>query len=691
MKRVRLLAALVCTLIFAAFATRAASPIASLEPGAAVAGSDLISGVDTRAFDPAVRPQDDFYAYVNGPWARATKIPASKSRWGTYDELRATAAKQVRAIIDDVLKHPGAPGSETHKIADLYNTFTDEASRNARGFTPLEAEFARVSAVTKPQQLAALMAEMARLGVVTPINMYVGADAKDATRYAVYGSQSGLGLPDRDYYLQDGDQKLVAARQAYVQHITKMFTMLGDDQAARHAANVLELETQLARLQWSRVESRDALKGYNRWTFAQLAEQALGLDWSAYLRASGIEGKATTLVVRQPSYFKGLAKLAENTPVAVWQSYFRWHVLASYAPYLSRAVADESFAFTGTVLRGVPEREPQWHQAQNFVDSIMGEAVGKLYVAKHFPPENKARVLAMVNNFLATFREGISELSWMSPATKQEALAKLALFTPKVGYPDTWRDYSALTTSSTDLIANVRAGRLFAFERGLAKLGKPVDRGEWSFTPQTVNASYSPSQNAITFPAALLQPPFFNVKAEDAINYGSVGTSIGHEISHGFDDQGSRYDGHGNLRDWWTPEDRAAFTARANGLVQQYSAFSPVPGYFVNGQFTLGENIGDNSGVTIAYKAYRRTLNGKPSPVMDGLSGEQRFYIGWAVKFRTLQREGAAIMQIKSDPHSPGEFRVKGTLANQAGFYEAFGIQPGDKMYRSPEQRVQLW
>lgn len=651
----------------------------------------LISGVDVKSFDPTVRLQDDFYAYINGRWARSTQIPASKARWGTYDELRETAALQVRAILDDVLKNPGAAGSETRKIADLYTTFIDDTARNARGFAPLAPEFERIAAVTRHQDLPALIAELERQGVTVPLAVSVGQDAQNAERYVVYASQSGLGLPDRDYYLNETDKKLTAVRQTYVQHITKLFTMQGDAQAERHAANVLALETRLAQLQWTRVESREALKTYNPRTPAQLAEEAPGLDWSAYLRAAGIAGKATSLVVRQPSYFVGLGKLVAEVPLEQWQSYFKWHVLEAYAPYLARAVADERFAFTGTVLRGVPENEPPWRQAQQFVDSIMGEAVGKLYVARHFPPENKARVLAMVNNFLATFREGIAELEWMSPATKKEAQAKLALFTPKIGYPDVWRDYTALTTSSTDLIANVRAGRRHAFDRGIAKLGKPVDRGEWGFTPQTVNASYSPLQNAITFPAALLQPPFFDVKAEDAINYGTVGTSIGHEISHGFDDQGSRYDGHGNLRNWWTAEDRAAFTARANGLVQQYSAFSPVPGYHVNGQFTLGENIGDNSGVTIAYKAYRKSLAGKPSPVIDGLTGEQRLYIGWAVKFRTLQREEAAIVQLKSDPHSPGEFRVKGTLANQAGFYEAFDIKPGDKMYRPPEQRVKLW
>ena len=657
----------------------------------AQAGTPLISGVDVNSFDPAVRLQDDFYAYINGRWARSTQIPASKARWGTYDELRETAALQVRAILEDVLKKPGAAGSETRKIADLYTTFIDEPARNARGFAPLAPEFKRIAAVTRHQDLAALMAELERQGVSVPFAVFVGQDAKNAERYVAYAAQAGLGLPDRDYYLNDTDKKLTAVRQAYVQHITKLFTMQGDAQAERHAANVLALETRLAQLQWSRVESREALKTYNPRTFAQLAEEAPGLDWSAYMQAAGIAGKTTSLVVRQPSYFVGLAKLVAEVPLEQWHSYFKWHVLEAYAPYLARAVADERFAFTGTVLRGVPENEPSWRQAQQFVDSVMGEAVGKLYVARHFPPENKARVLAMVNNFLATFREGIEELEWMSPATKKEAQAKLALFTPKIGYPDVWRDYTALTTSSTDLIANVRAGRRHAFDRGIAKLGKPVDRGEWGFTPQTVNASYSPLQNAITFPAALLQPPFFDVKAEDAINYGTVGTSIGHEISHGFDDQGSRYDGHGNLRNWWTEEDRAAFTARANGLVQQYSAFSPVPGYHVNGQFTLGENIGDNSGVTIAYKAYRKSLGGKPSPVIDGLTGEQRLYIGWAVKFRTLQREEAAIVQIKSDPHSPGEFRVKGTLANQAGFYEAFDIKPGDKMYRPPQQHVKLW
>jgi predicted metalloendopeptidase len=651
----------------------------------------LTSGIDTSAFDASVRAQDDFYGHINGKWMQSTQIPASKAAWGTYLQLRETAQEQVRTVLDEVIKSPGAVGSETHKIADLYLSFIDDKARNTQGVKPLQADLARIAALRDKKELPALMAYLGRTGVTTPFSLSVYQDAKDATRYAVYASQDGLGLPDRDYYLQDDDTRLKAARVAYLAHVEKLLGMGGEKAAAGHAADILALETALAKVQWTRVESRDALKTYNPIFFKKLAELAPGFDWEAWAKASGIAGKTDYLVVRQPSYFTGMANLVKDTPLQTWKSYFTWHVLASYAPYLSNAFVDERFAFTGKTLRGVPENEPQWQLARGFVDGAMGEAVGKLYVAKFFPPENKARVLAMVANFLATFRDGINTLEWMGPETKKEALAKLATFRPNIGYPDRWRDYSALKTHENDLIANVRASRDFAYQYNINKLGQPVDRGEWSMTPQTVNAQYSSLKNAITFPAALLQPPFFNVKAEDAVNYGAVGTSIGHEISHGFDDQGSQYDGLGNLRNWWTPEDRKAFTLRAAGLVQQYSLFSPVPGYFVNGKLTLGENIGDNSGVAIAYKAYKKSLGGKPSPVIDGMTGEQRLYIGFGIKYRNLQREDAAIMQIKTDPHSPGEFRVKGTVVNQPGFFEAFDVKPGDRMYLSPEQRVIMW
>ena len=651
----------------------------------------LVSGIDTTAFDTSVRVQDDFYGHINGLWAKTTPIPASKARWGTYDQLRETAQEQVRTILDETVKHPGAAGSETRKIADLYLSFVDEKARNAHGVKPLQADLDRIATLRDKKDLPALMAYLSRSGMTTPFALDVYQDAKDATRYAVYAGQSGLGLPDRDYYLKDDDAKLKTARTAYVKHVEALLAMGGDQQAVAHAADVLALETALANAQWTRVESRDALKTYNPVAFDKLTELAPGLDWTAYLAAAGLNGKTDFLVVRQPSYFTAMADVVHAQPLQAWKSYLTWQVLAHYAPYLSNAFVDERFAFTGKTLRGVPENEPQWQLAQRFVDTAMGEAVGKLYVAKYFPPKNKARVQAMVDNFLATFREGIDALEWMGPQTKKEAQAKLATFRPNIGYPDAWRDYSALKTRPDDLVANVRAAHQFAYQRGINKLGQAVDRGEWSMLPQTVNAQFSPLKNAITFPAALLQPPFFNVKAEDAVNYGAVGTSIGHEISHGFDDQGSQYDGLGNLRNWWTAEDRANFATRAAGLVQQYSAFSPVPGYFVNGKLTLGENIGDNSGVAIAYKAYRRSLAGKPSSVLDGLTGEQRLYIGFGIKYRSLQREDAAIMQVKTDPHSPGEFRVRGTVANQPGFYEAFGIKPGDKLYLPPEQRVIMW
>jgi predicted metalloendopeptidase len=665
--------------------------IALTLPAFAQTTTPLVSGIDTSAFDPGVRVQDDFYGHVNGKWMAATPIPASKARWGTYDQLRETAQEQVRTILDDTVKHPGAAGSETRKIADLYLSFVDEKARNALGIKPLQADLARIAALRSKKDLPALMAYLSRSGVTTPFALDVYQDAKDATRYAVYASQSGLGLPDRDYYLKDDDTKLKTARTAYLQHVQTLLAMGGDKQAAAHAADVLALETALAQAQWTRVESRDALKTYNPVAFDKLGELAPGMDWNAYLAAAGLSSKTDFLVVRQPSYFTAMAGVVNAQPLGAWKSYFTWQVLAAYAPYLSNPFVEERFAFTGKRLRGVPENEPQWQLAQRLVDTAMGEAVGKLYVAKYFPPENKARVQAMVDNFLATFHEGIDALEWMGPETKKEAQAKLASFRPNIGYPDKWRDYSALKTRPKDLVANVRAAYQFAYQRGINKLGQPVDRGEWSMLPQTVNAQFSPLKNAITFPAALLQPPFFNARAEDAVNYGAVGTSIGHEISHGFDDQGSQYDGLGNLRNWWTAEDRANFSTRAAGLVQQYSAFSPVPGYFVNGKLTLGENIGDNSGVAIAYKAYRRSLGGKPSPVLDGLTGEQRLFIGFGIKFRSLQREDAAIVQVKTDPHSPGEFRVRGTVANQPGFYEAFGIQPGDKMYLPPEQRVIMW
>nr|WP_229223841.1 M13 family metallopeptidase [Duganella sp. sic0402] len=649
------------------------------------------SGIDMKTLDASVRPQDDFYGYVNGIWVRNTEIPADKSTWGTYVELREIAQGQLRALIDATVKNPGKVGSETHKVADLYTSFMNEKARNAAGFKPLHADLARVAAIKDKKELPALFAYLQGSGVQTPFSAGVSPDAQNPEQYTVSINQSGLGLPDRDYYLKDDDAKLKGLRDKYQQHVATMLTLSGDKNAAAHAAQVLDIETRLASVQWTRVQMRDPVKSYNRVDFAKFSELAPAFDWNAYFTAAGYAPKASSAVVRQPSFLTGLSQQLAEVPLDAWKSYFSWRIIDSYAAYLDSATVKQNFAFEGTALRGVPQSEPQWQLALRFTDASLSDAVGKLYVKTYLPPETKPRVMEMFNNFVASFKDGIDKLDWMGPETKKEAQAKLAALKPKIAYPEKWRDYSSMKTQPNDLIANVKAVRAWSRKNNLDKLGKPVDRDEWSMTPQTVNASYSPLLNAITIPAAILQPPFFNVKAEDAVNYGLLGITFGHEISHAFDDSGSQYDSHGRLRNWWTAEDRAAFKTRAAGLVKQYSAYSPVPGYHINGELTLGENIGDNSGLSITYNAYKRSLDGKPSPVIDGLTGEQRLYIGFAQKWRAKLRPEAAIAQIKSDPHSPGEFRAKGTVMNQPGFYEAFDIKPGDPMYLPPEQRVIMW
>ncbi|MDQ2820132.1 MAG: M13 family metallopeptidase [Pseudomonadota bacterium] len=662
------------------------APSLYAEPAAAP-----VSGIDLKTLDPAIRPQDDFYGYVNGVWTRNTAIPADKSTWGTYIELREIAQGQLRTVIDSAIKNPGKAGTETHKIADLYTSFMNERARNAAGFKPLHADLARVAALKDKKELPALFAYLQKEGVQTPFSAGVSPDAQDPERYTVNISQSGLGLPDRDYYLKDDDAKLSAVRAKYLTHIATMLTMSGDQNAAAHATQIVDIETRLAKSQWTRVQMRDPVKSYNRVAFDKFDALAPAFDWSAYFVAAGLAPKANSAVVRQPSFLQGFSETLAAVPLEAWKSYLQWRIIDSYAEYLDTATVKEAFAFDGTVLRGTPQSEPLPQLALRFTDGAISDAVGKLYVKMYLPPETKPRVMAMFDNFVASFKEGIDKLEWMGPETKKEAQLKLAALKPNIAYPNTWRDYSALKTQPNDLVANVRAARAWARQRNIEKLGKPVDRDEWSMTAQTVNASYNPSLNAITIPAAILQPPFFNVKAEDAVNYGLLGITFGHEISHAFDDSGSQYDARGRLRNWWTDADRTAFKALAAGLVKQYGAYSPVPGYYINGELTLGENIGDNSGLSLTYRAYERSLHGKPSPVLDGLTGEQRLYIGFAMKWRAKLRPEAAIAQIKSDPHSPGEFRAKGTVMNQPGFYEALNIKPGDPMYLAPAQRVIMW
>jgi predicted metalloendopeptidase len=470
-----------------------------------------------------------------------------------------------------------------------------------------------------------------------------------------------------------------------------MMTLAGDATAADDAKAIVELETALAKVQWTKVENRDPVKTYNKYELDKLPALAPGYDWKKFLVATGIDGKVSYLIVSQPSYITGFAQALAGTPLPVWKAYLRWHLISTYAPFLSKGFVDQEFAFTGTAIRGVPENRPRWKRGVAAVEESIGEGLGKLYVTQYFPPANKARMEELVANLLKAYQQSIDTLDWMSPETKKEAQAKLAKFTPKIGYPKKWRDYSSLNITADDLVGNMERAQTFEFDRNVNKLGKPIDRDEWGMTPQTVNAYYNPELNEIVFPAAILQPPFFNAAADDAVNYGGIGAVIGHEISHGFDDQGSQYDGDGNLRDWWTAADHQKFAEKTKALVAQYSAQSPLPGYPVNGELTLGENIADNSGMAIAYKAYRLSLHGQDAAVIDALTGDQRFFMGWAQVWRGKARDNEAIRRIKVDPHSPAVVRGSVPLKNQPAFFEAFDIKPGDKMYAPPEQRVIIW
>jgi putative endopeptidase len=584
---------------------------------------------------------------------------------------------------------------QAQQIADLYSSFMDEAAIEKAGLKPLAPVFAKIKAVKDKKQLPELFAYLEEIGVTTPFGLAIYQDKRDSSRYAANFEQSGLGLPDRDYYLKDDDAKLKEARAKYQAHIAKMLGMMDGKHAAglagKQAAEIVALETELAKAQWTKVQNRNPVKTYNKLTLDELAKLTPDYDWKPYLDKSGLASKIDYAIVRQPTYLSGFDQALKNTPLSAWKSYLAWHVLSEHAPYLGKAYVDENFAFYGTVIRGVPENQPRWKRAVNFEQSAIGEGLGKLYVEKYFPPEYKVRMEQMVANLLAAYRQSIDTLDWMGPETKKEAQAKLAALTPKIAYPSKWRDYSAMKVVKGDLIGNAMRASEFEYWRNLRKLGQPVDRAEWGMTPQTINAYYNPRMNEIVFPAAILQPPFFNPQADDAVNYGAIGAVIGHEISHGFDDQGSQYDGNGNLRDWWTKEDHEKFAAKTAALVKQYDSYSPLPGYHVNGQLTLGENIGDNSGLAIAFKAYKLSLGGKAAPVIDGLSGEQRLYVGFAQIWREKVRENQEIVYIKTNPHSPPEFRANGTLKNQPGFYEAFGVKEGDAMYLAPDQRVIMW
>jgi putative endopeptidase len=678
----RMLQATSCLLCTAALAAGAAG-------AAAAPGAELASGVDRSGGDPVVRAQDDFFRSVNGTWLKNTPFPADKAYLGSFVTIYDRVQDQLRALVENTATDQG--NADARRIGDLYESFMDEATVEKAGLAPLADELKAIDAMTSPAQLPALMGRLTRLGVGMPIGVDIDQDARNATRYVPHIVQGGLGLPDRDYYLVQEDAKFAEARRQYMLYLTRLLDLSHSNAGSDAAASILALETALARGQWTRVQNRDPVKRYNRFEMSALPTLAPGFDWPAWFAASGLAGKASDIIVSQPSYLSTLTAQLSAAPLTVWKAYLRTRLLGSYAPYLDKNFVDARFAFAGTALSGVTENRPRWKRGIVLVDACEGEALGRLYVDKYFPPESRARVEKLVANLLATYRESIGQLDWMSPATKQQALAKLAAFTPKIGYPKRWIDYSTLVIRRDDLVGNVERARAFEYDRDLARLTKPVDRDEWFTTPQTVNAYYNPLMNEILFPAAVLQAPLFDPGVDDAVNYGAIGTIIGHEISHGFDDRGSQYDGTGNLRQWWTDEDRKRFVAKTQALVAEYSSFSPIPGYRIDGELTLGENIADNSGLAIAYKAYHRSLDGKPAPVIDGLTGDQRFFYGFAQAFRGKTRDEALLSQIKSDPHSPDEFRVNGVLRNQAGFYSAFGIKAGDAMYVAPADRVSIW
>jgi predicted metalloendopeptidase len=659
----------------------------------APAAPTLVSGIDVQYIDDSVRPQDDFYKHINGKWLATTEIPPDKARYGSFDKLVDDSEAQLRSIVEGLQQSDAARDADQQRIADLYASFMDEQAREGLGLIPLKAELANVDALKDKKELAGLIAHFNQIGVTAPYTPGVHQDAKDSTKYVFDSGQDGLGMPDRDYYLLH-DEKMEQARKQYGEFVEKMLSLADDRNAAKDARDILELETELAKVQWTKVENRDPVKTYNKVMLSKLAALAPGYDWKAYLIGSGVQGKTDYVVVSQPSYITAFNRLLQKTPLSEWKLYFRWRLLDDFAPYLSKSLLDEHFSFYGTQLRDIPQNTPRWKRGIALVENSVGESLGKIYVAKFFPPESKERMERLVQNLLAAYKADIDTLDWMSPETKLKAQAKLAKFTTKIGYPSKWRDYSALKIVKGDLLGNVIRAQVFEYNRNLNKLGQAIDRTEWGMTPQTVDAYYNPEMNEIVFPAAILQPPFFNANAEDAANYGGIGAVIGHEISHGFDDQGSQYDGDGNLLSapgWFTQADLDKFKAKTHALVEQYAAYEPVPGYRINGELTLGENIADNSGIAIAYKAYRLSLGGKESPTIDGLTGDQRFFAGWAQVWRGKTRTNELVIRIKTDPHSPMSIRGTVPEKNQSPFYDAFGIKEGDKMYLAPDKRVTLW
>jgi len=640
------------------------------------------TGLDLEWVDDGTRPQDDLFGHVNGRWLSTYEIPEDRSQDGAFRVLRDRSEAHVREIVEE---------TTTGKVADLYRSFMDTAAIEAAGVAPLAPLLDEVADAGDRAALAAVLGRRQREERLSLFGTYVGTDAKDSSRYLVHLSQSGLGLPDESYYREDSSAEI---RTAYVAHLEKLATLVGLPDPATLAATVMDLETALAAASWDRVANRDAEKTYTLMTFTELRAHSPGFDWDPFLEAFGApDGAFDEVVVRQPDFVAAAAQLWASRPLEQWKAWLTIRTASACADYLTAEIVEADFAFYGRTLSGTPVLRERWKRGVGLVEGALGEVVGKLYVERHFPASSKERMVTLVANLVEAYRQSISTLDWMSPATRERALEKLGRFTPKIGYPDVWKDYSDLEIRPDDLLGNVRRAGIWASEQELDKIGKPIDRDEWLMTPQTVNAYYHPRMNEIVFPAAILQPPFFDPEADDAANYGGIGAVIGHEIGHGFDDQGSKYDGAGNMTDWWEPSDRAEFETRADALISQYSALSPagLPEHKVNGALTVGENIGDLGGLTIALKAYGIALGPDEAPVLDHLTGTQRVLFGWAQVWRAVTRDEEAVRRLAIDPHSPPDLRCNAVVTNLDAFHEAFDVHESDALFTPPEKRVRIW
>ncbi|HEX6073606.1 MAG TPA: M13 family metallopeptidase [Sphingomicrobium sp.] len=637
-------------------------------------------GFDTAGMDRSVAPGDNFYQFANGTWAKNTPIPADKSNYGSFNILDDLSRERTRAIIEEQAKDPNS------RIGAAYASFMDTAAIEAKGLAPFEPWLSEIRGVTAKSGLAKLYADADRLGINGPFGMFIGQDDKLPEQYALNLFQAGIGMPDRDYYLSK-DAKLAETKAKYLQHLTHTLELAGEKNAAARAKAILDFETKIAQVHWTKTESRDATKTYNKMSVTQLSTLAPGFNFGAYFTDAGMS--IGNLVVAQPSAVKGIAGLVGGTPLAVLKDQLLVRSLEAYSPVLPQAFDKENFAFYGTVLSGTPQQEERWKRAVTFTVRTLGDDVSRLYVAKYFPPETKAAADELVHNIIAAMNRRIDKLEWMSPETKVKAHAKLAAFTPKIGYPSQWRDMSGLAIDQ-DALGNAMRSARFEHQYQIGKLGGPIRRWEWGMTPMTINAYANFGMVEIVFPAAILQPPFFDPNADPAVNYGGIGAVIGHELSHHFDDQGAKYDSKGELIDWWTPGDSKAFHSRLDKLEHQYNAYEPLPGMHVNGKLTMGENVADLAGLTVAHDAYIASLGGKEPPVIDGTTGDQRFYLGWAQVWRRNYREANLRQRLLTDPHSPSEQRVD-TIRNMDPWYSAFGVQPGQKLYLAPADRVRIW